>query len=202
MVEAHPHIGSDKLPAIMEGIRRCIIDHGGEYHFGCRVEEFVRKGSEWEVVCKVENEDGTSSNEYFAARNIILAAGHSAKEIYRTFYENGWALESKGFALGVRVEHPQELINKIQYKGARHHLLPPAEYSLVEQVDGRGVFSFCMCPGGLLVPSSSSAGSLVLNGMSNSQRSSKWANAGIVGSIRLCSTAASSKRPAKFNAAT
>lgn len=183
MVEAHPHIGSDKLPAIMEGIRRCIIDHGGEYHFGCRVEEFVRKGSEWEVVCKVENEDGTSSNEYFAARNVILAAGHSAKEIYRTFYENGWALESKGFALGVRVEHPQELINKIQYKGARHHLLPPAEYSLVEQVDGRGVFSFCMCPGGLLVPSSSSAGSLVLNGMSNSQRSSKWANAGIVVSI-------------------
>lgn len=183
MTDAHPHIGSDKLPTIMENIRKCIVDHGGEYHFGCRVEDFVRKGKEWEVVCKVENEDGTSSNEYFSAPKVIIAAGHSAKEIYRTFYENGWALESKGFALGVRVEHPQELINKIQYKGAKHPLLPPAEYSLVEQVDGRGVFSFCMCPGGILVPSSSTAGSLVLNGMSNSQRNSKWANAGIVVSI-------------------
>ena len=141
---AHPHLSfpheARRRTKFQHG-QRCIIDHGGEYHFGCRVEEFVRKGSEWEVVCKVENEDGTSSNEYFAARNVILAAGHSAKEIYRTFYENGWALESKGFALGVRVEHPQELINKIQYKGARHHLLPPAEYSLVEQVDGRAYSS-------------------------------------------------------------
>lgn len=183
MVDAHPHIGSDKLPSIMENIRKCILEHGGEYHFGYRVQGLSKCAQGWKVECRVEREDGTFTEESLQSERVILAAGHSAKEIYELFSQNGWALESKGFALGVRVEHPQELINKIRYGGAKHHLLPPAEYSLVEQVDGRGVFSFCMCPGGILVPSSSVPESLVLNGMSNSQRSSKWANSGIVVSI-------------------
>lgn len=183
LIDAHPHIGSDKLPIIMENIRRCILEHGGEYHFNHRVVGFEKCGEGWKVICRVDRGDGTYYEEILKSKKVILAAGHSAKEIYSFFHANHWALEAKGFALGVRVEHPQELINRIRYNGVRHHLLPPAEYSLVEQVDGRGVFSFCMCPGGILVPSSSKEGSVVLNGMSNSKRNSAWANSGIVVSI-------------------
>ena len=175
LVSAHPHIGSDKLPQIVENIRKCIVGHGGEYHFGCRVEDIVRKADgsyELKAPC------GS-----FSARKVILACGHSARDIYRLFVSRGWAVEAKGFALGVRVEHPQWLINKIQYHGKWQPFMPTAEYAFVTQIEGRGVFSFCMCPGGILVPSSTEPGELVLNGMSNSARNSKWANAGIVVSV-------------------
>lgn len=175
LVSAHPHIGSDKLPQIIENIRKCIVGHGGEYHFGCRVEDIVSKADgsyELKAPC------GS-----FSARKVILACGHSARDIYRLFVSRGWAVEAKGFALGVRVEHPQWLINKIQYHGKWQPFMPTAEYAFVTQIEGRGVFSFCMCPGGILVPSSTEPGELVLNGMSNSARNSKWANAGVVVSV-------------------
>ena len=175
LVSAHPHIGSDKLPQIVENIRKCIVGHGGEYHFGCRVEDIVRKADgsyELKAPC------GS-----FSARKVILACGHSARDIYRLFVSRGWAVEAKGFALGVRVEHPQWLINKIQYHGKWQPFMPTAEYAFVTQIEGRGVFSCCMCPGGILVPSSTEPGELVLNGMSNSARNSKWANAGVVVSV-------------------
>lgn len=179
LLEAHPHIGSDKLPAIMENIRKCIAEHGGEYHFGCRVTDLSQSDGEWIAAC--------SDGKTFGARNVILATGHSARDIYMMFYDKGWEIECKGFALGVRAEHPQSLINKIQYHGKYQPYLPNAEYSFVQQVEfegrERGVFSFCMCPGGLLIPSSTAPGETVLNGMSNSERNSKWANAGIVVSV-------------------
>ena len=176
LIDAHPHIGSDNLPRIVERIRECIVEHGGEYHFCEKLTDLVpfsdgmRKG--WKVICE--------GGAVYRARQVILATGHSSHEVYRLFARNGWPLEAKGFALGVRAEHPQALINRIQYHGKFQPGMPPAEYSLVEQVDGRGVFSFCMCPGGILVPSVTEPGQVVLNGMSNSMRNSPWANAGIV----------------------
>ena len=179
LVDAHPHIGSDSLPRIVENIRHCIVEHGGEYHFGEKLIDLVPfdDGSRklWKVVCEGGN--------VFSARSVILATGHSSREIYRLFASKGWPLQAKGFALGVRAEHPQSLINRIQYHGKYQPWMPAAEYSLVEQVDGRGVFSFCMCPGGILVPSCTAPGEVVLNGMSNSRRNSQWANAGIVCSV-------------------
>lgn len=179
LVDAHPHIGSDRLPLIVERIRECITAHGGEYHFGCRLVDIKpvtgSGSSRWKVVCQ--------GGECFEAPDVILATGHSARDIYHLFASKGWPLEVKGFALGVRAEHPQALINRIQYHGRYQPWMPPAEYSLVTQAAGRGVFSFCMCPGGLLVPSATAEGELVLNGMSNSQRNSQWANAGIVCSV-------------------
>lgn len=172
LIDAHPHIGSDKLPLIVENIRKCVIAHGGEYHFESRVCGIVSKGGKYEL--------STADGKIYTAEKVILAAGHSAKDIYKMFHEEGWALEAKGFALGVRVEHPQEKINWCQYHGQWKPGIPAAEYSFVEQVDGRGVFSFCMCPGGILVPSSTEDGTIVLNGMSNSGRSGKFANAGVV----------------------
>jgi len=176
LIDAHPHIGSDALPRIVEQIRHCIEDHGGSYHFGERVTDIVRaddgKRKTWKVVCE--------GGACYSARQVILAAGHSSRDIYRLFDRKGWPLEAKGFALGVRAEHPQSLINRIQYHGKFQPGMPAAEYSLVEQVEGRGVFSFCMCPGGLLVPAVTAPGEVVLNGMSNSRRNSPWANAGIV----------------------
>ena len=176
LVEAHPHIGSDRLPRIVENIRRCITEHGGEYHFGEKVVDLQpfsdgRKWR-WKAVCQ--------GGAVYEAPQVILATGHSSRDTYRLFAAKGWPLEAKGFALGVRVEHPQSLINRIQYHGKYQPGMPAAEYSLVEQVDGRGIFSFCMCPGGILVPAVTEPGEVVLNGMSNSMRNSPWANAGIV----------------------
>lgn len=175
LIDAHPHIGSDRLPAIVENIRHCIISHGGEYHFGTRVTD-IRK-----------REDGgfdvVAVSRTFSSRKVILATGHSARDIYNLFAEKGWELQAKGFALGVRVEHPQSLINRIQYHGKYQPYMPAAEYSFVTQIEGRGVFSFCMCPGGILVPSATGPGETVLNGMSNSARNSRWANAGVVVSV-------------------
>lgn len=187
LIDAHPHIGSDKLPGIIENMRNCILEHGGEVHFESKVVDLQRVGDMWEVVCKENgsNENGSNENREteYAAKAVIVATGHSAKDIYELFAAKGWTLQAKGFALGVRAEHPQYLINDIQYHRKWQPYLPAAEYSLVTQVEGRGVFSFCMCPGGILLPSSTSPGEVVLNGMSNSERNSKWANAGIVTSI-------------------
>ena len=175
LTDAHPHIGSDRLPEVVENIRKKIVECGGEYHFDTRVTDISKSPSGLEVTAVSAGNDVT-----FCARNVILATGHSARDIYELFAAKGWALQAKGFALGVRVEHPQWLINQIRYRGRYQPFMPVAEYSFVNQVDGRGVFSFCMCPGGILVPSSTEDGTVVLNGMSNSKRNSKWANAGVV----------------------
>ena len=186
LIDSHPHIGSDKLPQIIENIRKCIIEHGGEIHFKSRVKDLkrVKVGNQqlWSVVCDQYRENQKFEMEY-VAKNVILAVGHSAKNIYELFYKNGWAIEPKGFALGVRAEHPQHIINDIQYHNRWQPYLPSAEYSLVTQVEGRGVFSFCMCPGGILIPSATSHGEVLLNGMSSSLRNSKFANSGIVTSV-------------------
>ena len=169
LIDAHPHIGSDKLPVIVENIRNFIVSHGGEYHFNAKVvsisDGFVVK---------------TADGKEYRSRKVILATGHSARDVYEMLQAAGGELEAKGFAMGVRVEHPQVKINWCQYHGQWKPGVPAAEYSFVEQVDGRGVFSFCMCPGGVLVPSSTEERTVVLNGMSNSGRSGKFANAGVV----------------------
>ena len=172
LIDAHPHIGSDKLPTVVENIRKCVTEHGGEYHFGARVTGVQKTADGFAAVC--------ADGRRFEGRRVILATGHSARDVYEMLQAGGGALEAKGFALGVRVEHPQEKINFHQYHGTWKPGVPAAEYSFVEQVDGRGVFSFCMCPGGILVPSSTEARTVVLNGMSNSGRSGKFANAGVV----------------------
>ena len=171
LIDAHPHIGTDRLPEIVKNIRRCIEEHGGEYHFDSRVTDIVPVADGFQVLCGAT---------VYQASKVILACGHSARDIYELFQAKGWALEAKGFALGVRVEHPQWLINQIRYHGKYQPFMPTAEYSFVQQVEERGVFSFCMCPGGILVPSSTEDGTVVLNGMSNAARNSKWANAGVV----------------------
>ena len=171
LIDAHPHIGTDRLPEIVKNIRQCIEDHGGEYHFDSRVTDIIRQADGFEVHC---------GSTVYKADKVILATGHSARDIYELFQQKGWSLEAKGFALGVRVEHPQWLINQIRYHGKYQPFMPVAEYSFVQQVEERGVFSFCMCPGGILVPSSTEDGTVVLNGMSNAARNSKWANAGVV----------------------
>ena len=168
LVDAHPHIGSDKLPVVVENIRNFIVAQGGEYHFNAKVVSIQDQA--------VKTADGKT----YQAKRVILATGHSARDVYEMLDGMGGALEAKGFAMGVRVEHPQEKINWCQYHGQWKPGVPAAEYSFVEQVDGRGVFSFCMCPGGVLVPSSTEERTVVLNGMSNSGRSGKFANAGVV----------------------
>ncbi len=169
LIDAHPHLGTDRLPGIVSAMRAEIERCGGAYHFDSRVTDI-------EPGLTVRCADGSS----YTARQVILAAGHSARDIYELFQRKGWGIEAKGFALGVRVEHPQWLINQIRYHGKYQPFMPTAEYSFVQQVEGRGVFSFCMCPGGILVPSSTEEGTVVLNGMSNAARNSKWANAGVV----------------------
>lgn len=182
LIDAHPHIGTDKLPRLVSNIRECVIEHGGEYHFQTRVSDIERGEDGVIIVTAIDEKDGESALT-FKAKAVIVATGHSARDIYELFDKKGWELQAKGFAMGVRVEHPQALINKIRYRGQWEPGFPAAEYSFVEQVDERGVFSFCMCPGGILVPSATEDGYTVLNGMSNSARNSKWANAGVVVSI-------------------
>lgn len=181
LIDAHPHIGSDRLSAIVENIRSCILEHGGEYHFETRVTD-ISGSSSGEIAVLAQN-TATDTPLTFSAQEVILATGHSARDIYELFAAKGWALEAKGFALGVRAEHPQHIINRIQYSGKYQPYMPTAEYSFVTQIEGRGVFSFCMCPGGVLVPSMTEDGEVVLNGMSNSGRSGKTANSGVVVSI-------------------
>ncbi|MCR4817220.1 MAG: FAD-binding protein [Bacteroidales bacterium] len=173
MIDAHAHIGTDRLGAIIANMRSTIEGHGGEIHFGKRVTDLLLDG-DWVkgVLC--------SDGDRIEGDAVILATGHSARDIYELFDRNQWLLEPKPFAMGVRVEHPQQLINEIQYHGPRYSpLLPPAAYSLTTQVDGHGVFSFCMCPGGVIVPAATVDGEQVVNGMSNASRSSAYANSGI-----------------------
>lgn len=178
LVDAHPHIGTDKLPRVIENIRKTIIGCGGEVHFQTRVTELMIDGNSVNgVICA----DGSSYNG-----PVILATGHSARDVYRMLKAQCVKIEPKGIAVGVRLEHPQHLIDQIQYhsEAGRGEYLPAAEYSFVTQVDGRGVYSFCMCPGGFIVPAASGPNQLVVNGMSPSNRGTKWANSGMVVEVR------------------
>ena len=178
LLEAHAHIGTDRLSGIIANMRHTIVDAGGEYLFNTRVTDLVvRDGRVLGVVTDAGEVTGSA---------VILATGHSARDIYYMFQRHGWLLEAKPFALGVRVEHPQELINEIQYHGKGYSkYLPPAAYSLTTQVCGHGVFSFCMCPGGVIVPAATADGQQVVNGMSNSRRNSPFANSGIAVTVDL-----------------
>ena len=178
LYEANPHIGTDKLPGIISNIRRSILDAGGLFILERRVTDFILEGNTIKGVI-------TAGNEKFLLPYVILATGHSARDIYDICCNRKVDLEMKSFAIGVRVEHPQELIDRIQYHGnPRGEYLPAASYNLVRQIDGRGVYSFCMCPGGFIVPSATSQEEIVLNGMSSSLRNSPYANSGIVVEIK------------------
>ena len=178
LYEAHPHLGTDKLPGIISAIRKTIIDAGGLFLLEKRVTGLLINDNQINGV-------KTAGNESFLSPCVILATGHSARDIYELCLSGNVDLEMKSFAMGVRVEHPQSLIDRIQYHGnERGNYLPAASYSLVKQVDGRGVYSFCMCPGGFIVPSATSQEELVVNGMSPSNRNSPYANSGIVVEIR------------------
>lgn len=174
MIDAHPHIGTNKLPGIIEKMREAIVDCGGEVHFDSRVTDFVLDG---DVISKI----AINGNMTVKVDNLILATGHSARDIFELLHAKSIRIEAKPFAMGVRIEHPQALIDSIQYHcDLRGPYLPPASYSLVEQVQGRGVFSFCMCPGGIIAPAATAAGEVVVNGWSPSKRNGKFANSGFV----------------------
>ncbi|MBR6539239.1 MAG: NAD(P)/FAD-dependent oxidoreductase, partial [Bacteroides sp.] len=178
LVDAHPHIGTDKLPRVIENMRGTILSCGGEVHFQTRMDALIVEGDK---VLGVE----TNTGETFMGP-VILATGHSARDVYRQLALQGIEMEAKGIAVGVRLEHPSHLIDQIQYhrKEGRGLFLPAAEYSMVTQVDGRGVYSFCMCPGGFVVPAASGPEQLVVNGMSPSNRGSRWSNSGMVVELR------------------
>jgi len=230
--EAHPHIGSNKLPGVVQNIRQTILQYGGEVHFGQFVTDFILKNNKIIGVTTnneqqttindqptTNNEQQTTNNDHPTTNNkqqttinqqrttnneqqtpnndhpatkewladaVILATGHSARDIYHLLHKKGIRIDAKPFALGVRVEHPQPLIDSIQYKQyERSDELPAASYSLVCQAAGRGVFSFCMCPGGLIVPAATNPGEIVVNGMSMSRRDSPFANSGVVTSVEM-----------------
>jgi uncharacterized FAD-dependent dehydrogenase len=175
--EAHPHIGTNKLPGIIENIREHIIACGGEVHFGQKMVDFTLENDK---IREIQTQNG----QKWPVQALILATGHSARDIFTLLHKKKVHIEAKPFALGVRLEHPQELIDTIQYKcNASENLLPPASYSLVEQVNGRGVFSFCMCPGGIIAPAATTPGEVVVNGWSPSKRNGKFANSGFVVSV-------------------
>ena len=179
LVDAHPHIGTNKLPLIIEKIRETILNAGGEIHFNTRIESFVVENN---LITGVKNQNG----DLIPAQRVILSTGHSARNIFETLHENNILIESKPFAMGVRVEHQQQLIDSIQYHCTlRSDYLPAAAYNLVKQVQGRGVYSFCMCPGGFIVPAATSNNEIVVNGMSPASRNSKYANSGMVVEIRV-----------------
>ncbi len=174
LIDAHPHIGTNKLPQIIVAMREAIVAAGGEFHFDSRLTNIqVKEGK----VCEIEINDEIR----IPVNQVILATGHSARDIFELFKEKHWAVEAKSFALGVRIEHSQELIDRIQYHGRTNdEFLPPASYSLVTQVDGRGVYSFCMCPGGIVAPCATAQEEVVTNGWSPSKRNNPYANSGIV----------------------
>lgn len=179
LVEAHPHIGTNKLPHIIQDIREKIIECGGQVLFEKRVTDFTIKNNEIQGVVL---HDGTT----IESNKVILATGHSARDIFELLHKKDIFIESKPFALGVRAEHPQELIDKIQYScDFRGEFLPPAPYSIVKQVAGRGMYSFCMCPGGVIAPCATSPGEVVTNGWSPSKRDQPTANSGIVVELKL-----------------
>lgn len=187
LYEAHPHIGTNKLPRIITAMRKRILECGGEFHFNKKVIDF-----------KIENDSlravQTQDDDLYKADSFILATGHSARDIFSLLHAKKIMITEKPFALGVRVEHPQELINSIQYgnretytssKNNDEIILPPASYSLVQQIDGRGVFSFCMCPGGIIAPASTNENELVVNGWSPSKRNNPYANSGLVVQVEI-----------------
>ena len=178
LADAHPHIGTDKLPKVIENMRNTILSCGGEVHFDTRMDALIIKDNKLEGI-------ETNTGKTFLGP-VILATGHSARDVYRWLAANNVAIEPKGLAVGIRLEHPSELIDQIQYhnQAGRGKYLPAAEYSFVTQIDGRGVYSFCMCPGGFVVPAATGPEQVVVNGMSPSNRGSKWSNAGMVVEIQ------------------
>ena len=177
MIDTHPHIGTNKLPKIIAKMRENILASGGEIHFDCRVEDLILKGT------KIKGVIDQNGNKILG-HSVILATGHSARDIFHLLDRNKIYIEAKSFALGVRIEHPQPIIDAAQYHcNIRSKYLPAASYKFVQQVNGKGVFSFCMCPGGYIVPSATAPGEVVVNGMSASTRSSRYANSGMVVSV-------------------
>jgi uncharacterized FAD-dependent dehydrogenase len=179
LADAHPHIGTDKLPRVIENMRLQILRSGGEVHFQTKMVRLLLNGNRVEGVEAVELATG---KEVTFRGPVILATGHSARDVYRYLHEAKVEIEAKGIAMGVRLEHPAELIDQIQYhnRQGRGKYLPAAEYSFVTQVDGRGVYSFCMCPGGFIIPAATGPQQIVVNGMSPSNRDTRWSNSGMV----------------------
>ncbi len=179
LADAHPHIGTDKLPRVIENMRNTILQCGGEVHFQTKMTRLVLEGDKVIGVEAVNLQTGMEENY---RGPVILATGHSARDVYRYLASSKIEIEAKGIAVGVRLEHPSQIINQIQYhnKNGRGKYLPAAEYSFVTQVDGRGVYSFCMCPGGFVIPAATGPEQLVVNGMSPSNRGTAWSNSGMV----------------------
>lgn len=179
LADAHPHIGTDKLPRVIENMRNTILQCGGEVHFQTKMTSFIIDGDK---VIGVEAVNLQTGAEETYRGPVILATGHSARDVYRYLAASRIEIEAKGIAVGVRLEHPAHLIDQIQYhnKNGRGKYLPAAEYSFVSQVDGRGVYSFCMCPGGFVIPAATGPQQLVVNGMSPSNRGTAWSNSGMV----------------------
>lgn len=179
LADAHPHIGTDKLPRVIENMRNTILQCGGEVHFQTKMTSFIIDGDK---VIGVEAVNLQTGAEETYRGPVILATGHSARDVYRYLAASRIEIEAKGIAVGVRLEHPAHLIDQIQYhnKNGRGKYLPAAEYSFVTQVDGRGVYSFCMCPGGFVIPAATGPQQLVVNGMSPSNRGTAWSNSGMV----------------------
>ena len=179
LADAHPHIGTDKLPRVIENMRNTILQCGGEVHFQTKMTRFVLEGDKVIGVEAVNLQTGAEENY---RGPVILATGHSARDVYRYLASSKIEIEAKGIAVGVRLDHPSQVIDQIQYhnKNGRGKYLPAAEYSFVTQVDGRGVYSFCMCPGGFVIPAATGPEQLVVNGMSPSNRGTAWSNSGMV----------------------
>jgi len=193
LYEAHPHIGTNKLPEIITAIREQILASGGVFLFEQKVTDLLIKN---DTIYGVK----TASGDTFNANAVILATGHSARDIFELLHHKNILIEAKPFALGVRVEHPQSIIDSIQYHcSSRDELLPPASYSLVQQVNDRGVFSFCMCPGGIIAPASTSDGELVVNGWSPSKRNNPFANSGIVTAVEIKDVIHFQKKPSPLS---
>ena len=185
--DAHPHIGTDRLPKVIEAMRNTIIDSGGEVHFQTKMTRLILEGNNVVGCEAVANSTLSILNSQLEFRGpVILATGHSARDVYRYLAEAKIEIESKGIAVGVRLEHPSLLIDQIQYhnKQGRGKYLPAAEYSFVTQVDGRGVYSFCMCPGGFVIPAATDKQQIVVNGMSPASRGTQWSNSGMVVEVR------------------
>lgn len=194
LADAHPHIGTDKLPRVIENMRNTILQCGGEVHFQTKMTGLLLSGGKVEGCI-------AGGKEYRGC--VILATGHSARDVYRYLAEAGVDIEAKGIAVGVRLEHPSQLIDQIQYhnRQGRGEYLPAAEYSFVTQVEGRGVYSFCMCPGGFVIPAATDKQQIVVNGMSPSNRGTQWSNSGMVVEIRpedIVSSSASHLSPLKM----
>ena len=183
LADAHPHIGTDKLPRVIENMRNTILASGGQVHFQTRMTGLLLKGNQVTGVEAVRLSDG---RQLSFRGPVILATGHSARDVYHYLADSNIEMEPKGIAVGVRLEHPSLLIDQIQYhrREGRGKYLPAAEYSFVTQVDGRGVYSFCMCPGGFVIPAATETGQIVVNGMSPANRGTKWSNSGMVVEIR------------------